>query len=451
MVDEITDKGTYTIMKSKITNSLAALLACASLLLFPACGGDTPAPAESTSDTVTEAPAPELITVAAKGLKTYSVVRGDEPGAPTVQLAQQFRQKVNKLCGSDVGIKTDFLKRDETPKPDAPEFLVGETNREETARLHEALEAAGGYRFALLTTDCKVAVLGTDEYATYLGLDYFLTTCTVEEDGGKALKIEKNLLYVSDEQTRWTMDFSKGQSTHQGVAFYVGERLVRVPTTGNYGTMQGGGTDGKYAYYAMIDSTTLTSIIYKYDRATWDLVAKSEPIKTAHTNDITYDSKHNRLVISYCDTSDSYKGLCFVDPDTLALTSYFTISTSQRAVEYLPATNQYFLGTNYFFTLTDENFNPISKFNCGSGRYTTQGMCCDDKYIYDVRFISGADVHYIVVHSQNGAYFGECPLYGAPSEPENMFPVGDGEFVLGCNGVDAAYRVRALPSKWWPK
>lgn len=98
-------------------------------------------------------------------------------------------------------------------------------------------------------------------------------------------------------------------------AFIAADIVCTVPKTDGYTVMQGGGTDGTYAFFGMIDSSQDPSLVrlYKYSLADWSQVLVSEPIELAHCNDITYDSVNKRLVISRCTKTDGYLGLNFVD------------------------------------------------------------------------------------------------------------------------------------------
>ena len=53
--------------------------------------------------------------------------------------------------------------------------------------------------------------------------------------------------------------------------------------------MQGGGSDGTYAYYAVNsggDSRESETLIYKVDLATWQIIKISQPLYMSHATDI---------------------------------------------------------------------------------------------------------------------------------------------------------------------
>lgn len=426
------------------------------LMLFTACanagngeGGTTAADdSGNASQTTEETNLPETVTVSKDGVCGYTVVRSMDAGSSMKRLCTEFRTELARRSGGEVAIGDDFIAYNESVDPAAKELLVGDTTREESIRLREILDSERGPRYGIYVAGPKIAVIGSDTYSTYLGLLHIFEEMT-GEDGKGELSFEKGYTFISDESEKYFPDIAEARKNRLSLCFSADERVIKqVPNEDGYVTMQGGGTDGTYAYYGMINKASTEAVIYKYEIATWKLVKKSAPLPTFHTNDITYDSKNKRLVISTCMKDDYYRGMCTVDPDSLELIESFTIDHSIRALDYLPWCNRFLLGTNYYFTLTDENFNKINTIDSISKQYTTQGLCCDEKYIYDVRFVNGSDTHYIVVHDFEGNYYGELPLIGAPSEPENMFRLGN-EFFLGCNGADAVLRVELLPEKFW--
>ncbi len=433
-------------------------LALAFVMLFStvACSTNVD-PKDSNTDPSTDAPTgdakvdevPETFFVANGGESGYSVVRADEAAATIKTLSIEFRAELEKRVGSTISIGNDFLMPGNDPDPTAKEILIGDTNREESVKLRALLDAAGeGERFAVYAAGPKVAVIGTSTYMTYKGLCHLLDGIVTDADGNAVLELTKGYEYVSDVYTVATFDIAEEQAAGRNLVFNVGKKVAKLPNNDGYGTLQGGGSDGTYAYYAMINSTNDNAYIYKYRIDTWELVKRSGALPTVHSNDITYDPVNNRLVLSTCTANDGYLGVCTVDADTLELIDSFKIGVPIRALDYLPGENRYLLGTNFYFTLTDENFNVIQKIDCPGKNYTSQGLCCDGKYIYDVRYIKSSTTHCVVVQGLDGTYYGEITLNGAPSEPENMFRHGD-IFYIGCNGADSVYEVELLPEHYW--
>ena len=64
-----------------------------------------------------------------------------------------------------------------------------------------------------------------------------------------------------------------------------------------YSIVQGGCTDGKYAYYLMVSGSTQHGRVLKVRMKDKKVVKRSEVLNTWHGNGMTYDSKRKRLVV----------------------------------------------------------------------------------------------------------------------------------------------------------
>lgn len=64
-----------------------------------------------------------------------------------------------------------------------------------------------------------------------------------------------------------------------------------------YSVVQGGCTDGKYAYYLMVSSYTQKGRVLKVNLKTKKVVKRSKILDTWHGNGMTYDSKRKKLVV----------------------------------------------------------------------------------------------------------------------------------------------------------
>jgi hypothetical protein len=189
-------------------------------------------------------------------------------------------------------------------------------------------------------------------------------------------------------------------------------------------------------------------VISKYDLATGKLIKVSERLSTFHTNDLTYDSKNNRIVIATLDAG--WTRLSLVDADTLEFQGDIITTVGIRGLEYLPETNQYVAaGFSIEIMLLDENFNKISSHICEDQTLMTQGLYSDGKYVYDPRYLEGKAVHLVVVEDMAGNHIASANLYGlSKAEPEHMYKI-DGEFYIGCNHSGWLFKVEVLPLNWW--
>lgn len=406
---------------------------------------------EETTVEETE-PAPKVyLTITPGEAAGVTIIRSDDIQKLTTQLDlfTAFRKEINKRFGATFGIGTDFVMPGQSAD-DMSEILVGITTREASVELKSKLDALGSHGFGIIVRGNKIAIDGTTFDMLYMGLDYFLENyITKDESGNLQIKLEDGFEYLERREEGYISP-EEVMASGREMAFYSIEKLADIPTYNGCDVQQGGGSDGKYAYYAMINKSTTpeTGMIYKFDKETWELVAKSKPMPSGHTNDITYDSKNHRLVISFCSASDSYKGLVFVNPDTLEFIEYVVCPTSNRGVCYLPATNQYLFATGYTFHLTDENFNTIKSTVDGYAELTTQGFYCDGTYIFDPRWKSGARYQTITINTLDGKFIAAVPFYNVDGEPENIFRDGN-SFIMGCNKSDAVFRLALLYKNWW--
>ena len=454
-------------MKSFLLRTAALTLALISLLAYlPACNSeetDETTIAESVStvaqvieETTTEETelAPKVyLTVNAANASAVTIVRSNGiPATLSTELAlyTAFRKEINNRFGADFALNTDSISND----PNNIEIIVGDTTREVSLELVNSQATQEKPWFGIIVRGNKIAVNGSSLYLVFKALDCLITDLTsTDESGNLQIKLEDGFTHIVNADSDYP-DPEEVMNSGREYAFYSIEKLASVPTKGNYSVLQGGGTDGKYAYYAMINKSTApeTSMIYKFDLKTWELVATSKSLPTAHTNDITYDSKNHRLVVAYCSSKDgttmSSPGIVFVNPDDLSFIEYIDAPTISRGLDYLPEKNQYILAAGYTFYLTDEKFNTISSFVCGYPQLTTQGMCTDGKYIYDPRWKSGSRYQTITINTLDGKFIAAVPFYNVDGEPENLFRDGN-SFVMGCNNSDAVFRIALLYKNWW--
>lgn len=457
-------------MRSSIIRIAAALLTALNLLsALTSCTGSTgqaqtdsssyeteslEASSPQTKEPEAETDAPKsYITLNSSNASKVKFVRSAavDKHSTEMELIKAFSQQITQRLDVSFSFTSDVSAGKYID--DHILISLGDTSLDPSRELTEKLAKTGGNAYGMIVKDNIIAVSGTDFYFLFMALDHILTSCISNNASGQpqlsfeenSELIESGLEYPDPEEI-----IKSGKS----YAFYSIKKLADVPTTGSFSVLQGGGTDGKYAYYAMISKATKPekAIIYKYDLSTWELTATSKALPSAHTNDITYDAKNDRLVISYCANKAgdvmSSSGLVFVDPNDLTFIEYIDAPTTSRGIDYLPQTNQYILGAGYTFYLTDEKFNTISYFTCGYPQLTTQGLCTDGKYIYDPRWKSGAKYQTITVNTLEGKFIKAVPLYNISGEPENLFRDGN-SFVMGCNGSDAVFRLILLYEGWW--
>jgi hypothetical protein len=410
-------------------------------------------PTEPETEAETEV-VKSYITLNSSNFSKVKIIRSNSLSkfSTEVELVNAFRKQINSRLNSSISVTNDTLSQNASE--DGFGIFVGDTINAISVELNSKLAALGTNAYGIIARENVIAVSATNSYLLYKALDRLMVDCISKDDNGALqLKIEDGYELIEDKDIEYPNP-EEIINSGKNYAFYSIEKLASVPTKGNYSVLEGGGTDGKYAYYAMINKSTKpeTSYVYKYDIETWELVATSKSLPTAHTNDITYDSKNNRLVVSYCankeGTTMSASGIVFLNPDDLSFIEYIDAPTISRALDYIPEKNQYVLAAGYTFYITDENFNTISSFKCGYQQLTTQGLCTDGKYIYDPRWKSGAKYQTITINTLDGEFIGAVPAYNIDGEPENIFRDGN-SFVMGCNSSDSVFRLVLLYEGWW--
>jgi len=368
----------------------------------------------------------------------YKIVRSKDANEAIIEFAEKFRLKLNEAGDCAIGITSDYSDAD------TYEILIGETNRVESIKLYEDIKKLGGEGYIIREKGNKLLVGGTNEYMIYCGLGYLLNQIN-KDDNGKA-----SLIFSNDFEYKSGSGISVSTpediiTSGKEFTMYPVEKVMTLSQIAAFTVLEGGGTDGKYAYYAFIDKNTDTAVIVKIDIVTWKIVKMSNPINTGHTNDITYNPKLGLLVIN--NSKDSWCGISFIDPETLIETEYRVNTISSRGISYIEETDQYVLGGVYDFYITDSGFNLQKQFTCGNPQYTTQGLFCDGKYIYDARYNSEDKANYVTINSVDAKYWGTAAIPGVTGELENIFRIGN-EFYIAYNKTFVVYRAVLLPTSW---
>jgi hypothetical protein len=219
-------------------------------------------------------------------------------------------------------------------------------------------------------------------------------------------------------------------------------------------------TDGRYFYQALItykdeadkeiDDTPKEADnlvkIFKYDKDTQQVVW-SEELNLNHANDITYNSKLGYFVV--CHNQGGANKVSYISIDTDEETGVESINLVETveleeniySIDYNSKYDQYIVGMSggQEFTVLDSNFQQKYSFKPKAGTtpvyseikgtyvdYITQGICCDDKYIYCI--LEKPDE--IVVYDWFGRFVSEIKIdnaqnYSAELEPENISVLDD--------------------------
>lgn len=204
----------------------------------------------------------------------------------------------------------------------------------------------------------------------------------------------------------------------------------KLEAVDGYMTMQGGCTDGTYAYLLLekknvVDQTTGNKVSYcmlfKVDMATWTVVKQSEPLAVDHGNGITYNPHTNQLMVAHC--QNRTQEFSYIDPDTLTVTGSKSLGRNFYSITYNATHDKYVIGIkgSTKFVIYDGEFNPLGEYTGVDPGLGYQNIACDDDYIY---ITYTGDNNAIMCYDWDG-YF--CGVYWVNSYVENeaMFNIGD--------------------------
>ncbi len=214
-------------------------------------------------------------------------------------------------------------------------------------------------------------------------------------------------------------------------------------TGDGYVVSQGAATDGTYGYFAMCNTSAMldgeileAARIMKIDLTTWETVTISEPMRTCHSNGMTYNSKTNKLLVVH--NKPEYEKISIVNPDTLVVEEVVTIDRAIQSIGYNAATDQYAvrLSGSWDFAILDSEFNEVKLVRTGVRTpLGSQCMTCDENYIYMLD--SGVSLkpgyECITVYDWEGNFL--C-VYRIPSmqESEAIIICGDTFYLTFFNG-----------------
>ncbi|MGM9643108.1 MAG: hypothetical protein ACI3XI_07845 [Eubacteriales bacterium] len=413
-------------MKNRILLVLLALILCLS-----SCTGNHTDTADEadTSDpdaTGTDQPAVTALEIIKNGECAYKVIRPETVSLAMIDSCVNLLKSVQNYTGVKITLDSDWYREGVKPlDPDALEILIGNTNRAETAEVLASLPE-NSYTVALKGN--KLVIVGTDNNLTVMALSEFESRILKNED-----KCSIGTLTVSEEDAfTVTLDapVSVKDIIEGGFKFScTSKSVVQTSKQGQYGVGQGSASDGTYVYFVLRNSSDTGSVITKHRLEDGVFVAVSEVLDLGHGNDMTYDSKNNRLVVAHGQSEGQI--LTLVNPDTLTVIKDITIPKGSGAITYNEKRDQYAIsqGGKTLYIL-DSDFKLVSTFSrSDSTGYTAQGMGSDDDYIYFP--MSGKSNNKLVVYKWSGEYVTTITV-AVSLESESMFWV-NGKYYIAYN------------------
>lgn len=206
--------------------------------------------------------------------------------------------------------------------------------------------------------------------------------------------------------------FSKAQM------LYIDGHIEADAGLNEYATVQGACVDGDYAYFAFMQGSVCN--IAKFDAHTWEYIEKEKIVNMGHSNDMTYNSDKDYLVVA--NNAPYYDVITLIDPDTLAPIKDVKIDEEIYSIAYNAKHQCYVVGLSgtYDFALLDSDFKVIEEYEGVKTGYTRQGCDCDDDYIY---FVQSGGNNLLVVYDYDGKHVTDISLTDS-DEVENIFHIG---------------------------
>lgn len=209
--------------------------------------------------------------------------------------------------------------------------------------------------------------------------------------------------------------------------------FMEVPEKDGYFVMQGGCTDGTYAYVILegknvqVNGVTQSAAhkIFKIDMSSWEIVAESEPLLLGHGNSITYNGKLHQLIVA--NYSPDPNEITFVNPDTLTMIGNKILNQPLTGIAYNESRDQYVVANGSAqFSVLDAEFNEVIYVEGHNVNMGTQDIDCDDNYIYvgNSGVVSNPGVEVVKIYNWDGEYMG---IFRVDS-------VNEQEAVFNCNG-----------------
>lgn len=218
---------------------------------------------------------------------------------------------------------------------------------------------------------------GTKEFVyNVLGYNTKLATAKSEQ-------VVLENLNVTGTYERKTVSADEEFFTHSEL---VAEITGPFPEELTYNTLQGSCTDGKYAYFCLLDkaSSAAGCSIFKYDTSDWSLVKVNYNVQVGHGNSLCYVESRNQLMaVNYSSSME----VQFIDTETLEIVDSKMLPFETYCATYNAEKDMYVFGVKAAkkFYILDGQFNLTNNADIKTTA-GDQSAYCDDQYIYFIYY-----------------------------------------------------------------
>ena len=228
-------------------------------------------------------------------------------------------------------------------------------------------------------------------------------------------------------------------------------RMLRLSGEGDafhYKVQQGCATDGVYGYFILESQVNFDCSLWKVDLRDWTVADHKYGLPVDHGNDMTYNPKLNRLVVVH--NKPRYNTISLIDPETLEITETKELDVAMFSIAYNEDRDQYVVGLSggYNFSVLDSDFQETAFHIAKSTGRVTQGLDCDERYIYFPQWDKKTSENYLVVYDWDGNFINEVKVKSF-QEIESLFHIGDEVYIAFNAGGSYIYKaeISAEPAK----
>ena len=329
--------------------------------------------------------------LACGGTTTYNVAYTSAQASNTTTLVKAMRTATGVSFGSTAATSSNVMDL---------EIVIGEA-----AGRSECETALSGitYGYVIKPVGNKFIIAGTDEAWTSLAIEAFNTQVLKNPAycGTGFLKIPAGFEYSeTSDDPQLLARFIKEKRSFSMVAVQVA--TITYPANTTYKIAQGAVSDGTYVYF-LLKKDESSSILLKYTLDTFEKVGETPFFNAYHANGITFDSKHNRVVLVHGQGDPT--GLSLIDAETLAIEDIDISPVLLGGITYNAKRNIYGItrGGTLYKTL-DENFLETNNFGrTDDTGYVAQDMGSDDSFVYFPMSKTGTD-NLFVTYTWEGKY-----------------------------------------------